>query len=571
MNKNQFVFPSSLPNEIENDVKLGGERKVYYALREQLMEGFYLFYNSYWSDDSRSMRRQDGECDFILAHPSWGLLFIEVKGGEISYDANTHNWYSKDYHGTIHNIKNPIKQARNSEGFFRIKIKEYLQKIHKKDLWIRTKYAVFLPESGSTNNNIGSALPLNIFAFMNDMQKLMEKSFNILLEEPNKAHIEYDEIGLEGIDYLKTIIGKSFELKTPLSFKLQEDKRILDKLTSQQKHILKNLKYFSKRIIIGGAGTGKTSLALEKVKLSATENKKVLLLCFNSPLRDFFDRKIENKTNIDIYTFHGYCYKNIDKNKIDISLDSEILDRKVLPDLLLESLESSKNKYDIIIIDEAQDFKKEWWNPILFSLDNFEKGSIFIFKDDNQKIYTSRDANFLIPSIDPNPYVLSQNMRNTKNIFKASNAFYSGDTDECAGPRGQIVELCDYIKGKNHLLQIEKILNKLIIAEGMKEHEISILTGSSINNSPFNNLNSIGNYKTTDANNFIEGSVIVDSVWRFKGLENKVVILTEIGDVADNSELLYVAITRAKLKLFIIAQDNTYKFLNKMIGINEKI
>ena len=136
--------------------------------------------------------------------------------------------------------------------------KEYLQKIHKKDLWIRTKYAVFLPESGSTNNNIGSALPLNIFAFMNDMQKLMEKSFNILLEEPNKAHIEYDEIGLEGIDYLKTIIGKSFELKTPLSFKLQEDKRILDKLTSQQKHILKNLKYFSKRIIIGGAGTGKT-------------------------------------------------------------------------------------------------------------------------------------------------------------------------------------------------------------------------------------------------------------------------------------------------------------------------
>ena len=70
--------------------------------------------------------------------------------------------------------------------------------------------------------------------------------------------------------------------------------------------------------------------------------------------------------------------------------------------------------------------------------------------------------------------------------FKASNAFYSGDTDECAGPRGQIVELCDYTKGKNHLLQIEKILNKLVIAEGIKEHEISILTGSSINNSPFN-------------------------------------------------------------------------------------
>ena len=42
MNSNQFVFPSSLPDEIENDVKLGGERKVYYALRDQLMEGFYL-------------------------------------------------------------------------------------------------------------------------------------------------------------------------------------------------------------------------------------------------------------------------------------------------------------------------------------------------------------------------------------------------------------------------------------------------------------------------------------------------------------------------------------------------
>ena len=80
VDNSKFIFPSALNEEISNDPKLGAERKVYYALRENLPKGFYLFYNKMWSDYSKPMRRKDGECDFILAHKDHGILFIEVKG-----------------------------------------------------------------------------------------------------------------------------------------------------------------------------------------------------------------------------------------------------------------------------------------------------------------------------------------------------------------------------------------------------------------------------------------------------------------------------------------------------------
>jgi hypothetical protein len=38
---------------------------------------------------------QDGEADFIIAHPNLGVMIIEVKGGRIHYDANLALWYSR--------------------------------------------------------------------------------------------------------------------------------------------------------------------------------------------------------------------------------------------------------------------------------------------------------------------------------------------------------------------------------------------------------------------------------------------------------------------------------------------
>ena len=115
-----FIRPVALSDEIENNPKLRSEREIYYLLREQIENGgnpfkFSLFYNSIWQEDKKEQTYQDGECDFIIANED-GVLFIEVKGGTVSYEEKNRQWFTKN--GTIE-IQDPIEQVKRSEKFYR--------------------------------------------------------------------------------------------------------------------------------------------------------------------------------------------------------------------------------------------------------------------------------------------------------------------------------------------------------------------------------------------------------------------------------------------------------------------
>ena len=49
--------------------------------------------------------------------------------------------------------------------------------------------------------------------------------------------------------------------------------------------------------------------------------------------------------------------------------------------------------------------------------------------------------------------------------------------------------------------------------------------------------------------------LIHDSVWRFKGLERRIVILTDLEKFSDNRELLYVALSRARTLLVVVTDQ----------------
>ena len=60
---------------------------------------------------------------------------------------------------------------------------------------------------------------------------------------------------------------------------------------------------FKNKIIFqGGAGTGKTHLALEIAK-SFTQNGSVLLICFNRGLKNYLKNQITNYSKIDVSLF----------------------------------------------------------------------------------------------------------------------------------------------------------------------------------------------------------------------------------------------------------------------------
>lgn len=61
-----------------------GEIQVYQAL-QQLSDGYVVFHSFRWLGEP-GQYRSEGEGDFIIFHPTKGILSIEVKSGGIGYE-----------------------------------------------------------------------------------------------------------------------------------------------------------------------------------------------------------------------------------------------------------------------------------------------------------------------------------------------------------------------------------------------------------------------------------------------------------------------------------------------------
>ena len=71
-------------------------------------------------------------------------------------------------------------------------------------------------------------------------------------------------------------------------------------------------------------------------------------------------------------------------------------------------------RFDSFIVDEAQDFADNWWTPLLRALRDEEQGGLYVYSDENQRIF----ARFGQPPVPLVPLVLDHNLRNTKQIHE---------------------------------------------------------------------------------------------------------------------------------------------------------
>jgi hypothetical protein len=547
----------ALNEEQLNSVKSKAEVKLYKAFKEYLSNDFVVFFEVCWILKKQDKQARDGETDFVICHPDYGYLCIEVKGGGIGCDSSKGQWYSIDRYNKKHFIKNPTDQAKNAKYSLLTKIKESTS-----IPYVSNGHAVFFPDISNIKTIIRSDLPEILIGSSRDLTGIkswIKGALEYWIDESNGR----GKLDRTGIEKFKKVFARSFEVKPLVAEKLLEQEENRLKLTENQMQILDMLRKSRRIVISGGAGTGKTVLAVEKAKRLASEGFKTLLTCYNRQLSDSLAIICQGIENLEVMSFHQLCYYRIQyvqktagrdllgeaestypgANKMDVHY----------PVALSYSIDVlQEHQYDAIVCDEGQDFKEEYWLPIEMLLNDYENSPLYVFFDDNQNLY-SKASTFPIQAP---PVSLVTNCRNTKQIHDISYQYYQGEGVLAPNNTGDDVKVIATPTIQQQAKKIHGKIVNLIVSEYVSPGDIAVLILDNMNKKAYFDL--LNNLPLPGAATWLEedikgpNNVLLETVHRFKGLESQIIFLWGLGNSFGNNELLYVGLSRAKSLLYLV-------------------
>jgi hypothetical protein len=564
------IIPVLSEEQIE-EIPSRAEQKVYKALSEQLPNDCLVVHSlEFIKQTSRFNSHGDREADFVIFSPQYGVLVVEVKGGGIEYDKSIGQWYSIDRNRNKHKIKNPIRQAKDAK----YEIESHLKrKLGNKNLLLT--HAVMFPDIENVAPLVSHDMPINIIGSNRNLIDL-EKWITDVFDYWAGDQPIYDALGESGVKVAEQIYGKQVSLRPSLRSAIEEEIQKQIQLTNQQKNILRQLKKRKEAVIEGGAGTGKTVLALDQAQTLADQGLKVLFLCYNQKLGNVLKIKSQHIDNLHSMSFHEFCSWRVRQVKNNSGRDlleesksvypGEDLYDVLMPDALINSYEIAPIQYDVILIDEGQDFKSEYWFAIEILRDQSDDIKLYIFQDSNQAIYT---VNSDFP-IDCEPLFLFDNCRNTKYIHNSAYQYYKGTEVEAPDLEGEPVQLIEKPSLELQAKEIDNKISRLINAENIDPEDIAIVIMGQfheaqplLENTKNSHLWAFKKFSPTS-------KVLVETAKRFKGLESKIIFLWITGEEAITDKLLYVSISRARFRLWVIGTAPIIKMTNVMKNLHNK-
>ena len=553
------MWPRTLPPDVTGNMLRSTECEVFRRLEAVLDDSFVVFYSRPWLGLKPDGEEIDGECDFIVAHAELGMLTLEVKGGAVAYDPRTDQWTSRDRWKVTHNIKNPVHQARSAKH-------ELLKKLNASPHWktrrIRARHGVVLPHSSAPAGDLGADMPQRISCFVDSFDDSLR---NWILERfgdapPDEGRTK--ELGRDGVQALEKILAKPFQLRTPLGTVLSRDDSALQVLTQQQFHILRAIEAVPRAAISGGAGTGKSVLAMEEARRCAENGVRTLFVCYNRGLITEVRHRLKDGPPVAAMTFHELCAHMTGRAGLPCpeGVPEIQLFEEIWPELLMQAFEHLPDeRYDAIIVDEGQDFLPLWWTAVEAGLNTEGRGLLRIFYDNNQRVYAS--AINLPEEVDLIPIRLTLNLRNTRRIHELVRQHYTGHEIEAVGPEGVEVHWIRMDTPDALAQRVSRCVGRLNSLERVPLDDIAVLVSSEAAIETIAPSNRLGEFRTARCDEQSEGRIVVDSIRRFKGLERPVVVIAATPDTVIDRELPYVALSRARTHLIIVGTD---KVLDRM-------
>jgi RecA/RadA recombinase len=326
-----------------------------------------------------------------------------------------------------------------------------------------------------------------------------------------------------------------------------------DMLTEHQAMILDAIRLLNRVEVRGGAGSGKTFLAMEQARRLAAKGQRVALVCYSHGLASYLERITANwpcrQRPAYVGEFHALGVAWGAPEGPDEAVRTEATIQFWEHDLphqmagLAAGLEPG-HRFDSVVIDEAQDFADAWWDPILASLRDEETGGIYVFSDEGQRVFDRYGA----PPVPLVPLILDHNLRNTRQIANAFQPLVDHPMRFLGGD-GPAVKFVACTAAEAMSVGDDEV--DLLLDEGWRPEDVALLTTGSRHAEQVARQ-AEGNEAYWDS--FWDAEqVFYGHVLGFKGLERRAVVLVvnEQGAFERSRERLYVGLSRARDQLVV--------------------
>jgi hypothetical protein len=516
-----------------------GEKSVYGRLIDQLPNDAEVYCNIEHFDGFE--RR---EIDFLICLPPFGLVALEVKGGQVIVEGNT--WKQWDFKSKSFINKNFSYQLdaerRMLQDRFRQKFSRPFPPV---------AFMLVTPDAEFAQDDHTPGIDRWQLVSKNEKEKLYQKMLDaILRSETGRAFSELEQ------DIVRKMFGDESNPYTHMVETAEDRALIVDDLSRQQSYLLDLMSDNPRILVKGGPGSGKTVLAIEQAMRFAAEGKRVGLLCYNRGLGEYLKRTVESIEATKKPFFVGNILDDLVAKwaiagpPVNASKDeTSAYYRDFLPNALKAHTQSLQDhqKFDAWIVDEAQDLKSEHWDLLKLSLRDPENGIIHVFGDQQQNLFSGTVQLPWFSAIGR----LNRNLRSSRAIASSLNEI-ADSLDEVSGVIAGTTPEVLLVADKN---DAEKKANEyvqyLIDDVGWRPQDIVVIATRQ-RHAKHEDLKD--DPKTYWDIYFDNKEVFYTHVSSFKGLERPVVVVAVNGFPAGTEGLkqLYVAMSRARDDLVLV-------------------
>lgn len=570
-----------IPGNIQ-EFDSAGEKFLYHRFKiDSNSQDFFVLHSVF---TNHHLTNVSGELDFLVLAPGLGFFAIEVKHGKVERDDGT--WIFTNSKGkSTRKTKGPFRQIEDTKHSIRNYVLESAsgnQKLKQKLSKVLFATGVAFTSTPHEKLNIGpESFPWQIFTeedFRLPVSKYIKRLSEGWHSEYSK-HPWYDVNSsrptVKDCEEALKIIRGDFKIDYTELNRISDNQKLIEEFTQEQFKVLDFTNFNDRCLIEGQAGTGKTVIALELARRKLQEGKKVGLFCFNKKLGEKLNRSFCNsfKNSDSFYagTLHRYLTKNITAESVAGHEHNHEYYSEYLPlEFLIQNEELSENKkFDVLIIDEAQDLLMpnylEVFDWILKG--GIKNGKWSMFGDfTNQAIYINdpEEAKKLLlqRAFFVNIPPLKLNCRNTKKIANQNTLITGIEIPEFTGFTLPGIPIDVKFPSSNKKREILEDKVKELIKNGVKAELITLLSPKKFENTYLADSEFIFEQK--------KKGLQVSTIHSYKGLENVVVFLYDFLEISteESKRLLYVGISRATQQLNIILNQDLEQPFQKLISTN---